>query len=128
MVLSGAVCAFPGVIMPVLPTATLAAVLLAAVSLSPAQAVAHPSHAVGLGAVLTSKSGGQIFGFDIDREGNDGVLATASSVEVFDQDKGKVIRSLGHFTNQDSDYVAYGIAAGDVGLIDHEVVPDGELF
>src|SRR3954451_718396 len=114
--------------MPVLPTVTLAAALLAAVSLSPAQAAAHRSHSVGLGAVLTSKSGGQIFGFDIDREGNDGVLATASSVEVFDQDKGKVIRSLGHYTNQDSDYVAYGIAAGDVGLIDHEVVPDGELF
>jgi hypothetical protein len=70
----------------------------------------------------------QIFGFDINQSGDDGILATAGSVEIFDQNKGRVIKSLGHVTNQDSDYVAYGIAAGDVGLIDHEVVPDGQLF
>ena len=32
---------------------------------------------VGLGATLMTKDGGQIFGFDIDQNGNDGVLAVA---------------------------------------------------
>jgi hypothetical protein len=50
-------------------------------------------HAVGLGKVLNSK-GGQIFGFDIDRNGNDGALATASNVETFDQDTGTIIKSF----------------------------------
>ncbi len=102
-------------------TAALVA-LCASTSAKPA-----PRH-VGLGKVLTSQAGTQIFGFDVNQTGNDGILATASSVEVFDQDTGKVIKSLGHSTNANSDYVAYGIAAGDVGLIVHEVVPEGELF
>ncbi|HEX3945514.1 MAG TPA: hypothetical protein VHW69_15660 [Rhizomicrobium sp.] len=88
----------------------------------------HRDHPVGLGKVLTAKDDRQIFGFDINQTGDDGLLATASSVEIFDQDTGKVTKSLGHLVNQNSDYVAYGIAGGDVGLIDHEVVPDGQLF
>ncbi|MBV9571458.1 MAG: hypothetical protein JO056_09485 [Alphaproteobacteria bacterium] len=89
---------------------------------------AAPTHKVGLGKVLTSEGQGQIFGFDINREGNDGVLATASSVQIFDQDKGKILKAIGHSKTSDSDYVVYGIAAGDVGLVDHEVVPEGEIF
>lgn len=91
-------------------------------------AKAHPDRKVGLGRVLTTKTGEQIFGFDINQNGDDGILATQSSVEIFDQVQGMVKKSLGHFVNSDSDYVAYGIAAGDVALIAHEVVPEGELF
>jgi hypothetical protein len=41
-------------------------------------------HSVGLGNLLTSK-GGQIYGFDVDQNGNGGALATAINVEAFDQ-------------------------------------------
>src|SRR5437868_4495881 len=108
---------------------TIAATLAGGLWFSEALAAkAHPDRKVGLGRVLTTKDGGQIFGFDINQNGDDGILATASSVEVFDQDQGKIKKSLGHFVNADSDYVAYGIAAGDVALIAHEVVPDGQLY
>jgi len=108
---------------------TVAATLAGGLWLSEALAAkADPARKVGLGRVLTSKDGGQIFGFDINQNGDDGILATASSVEIFDQDQGKIKKSLGHFVNSDSDYVAYGIAAGDVALVAHEVVPDGQLF
>jgi len=112
-----------------LTASTAVAALTAGLWLSEALAAkAHPDRKVGLGRVMTSKAGSQIFGFDINQNGDDGILATGSSVEIFDQDQGKVKKSLGHFVNADSDYVAYGIAAGDVALIAHEVVPDGELF
>ena len=83
---------------------------------------------VGLGKVLTSKDGGQIFGFDIDQFGDDGVLATATSVETFNQNTGKITRSFGKNLGPDSDYVVNGIAGGDVGLIEVEKVPQGKLF
>ncbi len=114
--------------MGLLAASTAVAALTAGLWLSDALAAkAHPDRKVGLGRVLTTKDGGQIFGFDINQQGDDGILATASSVEIFDQVQGKVKKSLGHFVNSDSDYVAYGIAAGDVALIAHEVVPDGQL-
>jgi hypothetical protein len=86
----------------------------------------HPP--AGLGAVLTSKDGGQIFGFGIDQFGDDGVLATARSVETFDQNTGKIIKSFGKDLGPDSDYVVNGIAAGNVGLVEIEKVPQGELY
>jgi len=93
-----------------------------------APAVARSPGKVGLGKVLTSKSGGQIFGFDIDQSGDDGVLATAADVETFDQDSGKIKRSFGKNLGPDSDYVVNGIAGGDVGLIEVEKVPQGHLY
>jgi hypothetical protein len=83
---------------------------------------------VGLGKVLSTKDGGQIFGFDIDQFGDNGVLATATSVETFDQNTGKITRSFGKDLGPDSDYVVNGIAAGDVGLVEIEKVPQGKLF
>src|SRR5207237_389144 len=57
-----------------------------------------PHGPVGLGRLLTTKDGGQIFGFDINQNGDDGVLASAQtvdssgdvqvSVETFDQNTG----------------------------------------
>lgn len=85
-------------------------------------------HPAGLGNVLTSKDGGQIFGFSIDQFGDDGVLATATSVETFDQNTGKIIKSFGKDLGPDSDYVVNGIAAGNVGLVEIEKVPQGELY
>ena len=89
---------------------------------------AKSRHPAGLGNVLTSKDGGQIFGFSIDQFGDDGVLATATSVETFDQNTDKIIKSFGKDLGPDSDYVVNGIAAGNVGLVEIEKVPQGELY
>src|SRR5579863_9886450 len=61
--------------------------------------VASPAHraehaAVGLGAMLTTANNGQIFGFDIDQNGSDGVLATAANVETFNEDTGQITKSI----------------------------------
>jgi hypothetical protein len=81
-----------------------------------------------LGPVLTTSDGGQIFGFDIDENGNDGLLASAASaqisVQTFDETTGKITRTLGVRTGKPvakgDDYVADGIFAGDVGLVDFQ--------
>ncbi|HLX25777.1 MAG TPA: hypothetical protein VKR05_02190 [Candidatus Cybelea sp.] len=84
-------------------------------------------HAVGLGKVLTAK-GQQIFGFDIDRNGNDGVLATSTNVETFDQDAGTITKTFPKRLPAGTSYSADGIAAGDVGLITRYVVPQGKIY
>ncbi|MGC2633686.1 MAG: hypothetical protein WA215_05670 [Candidatus Cybelea sp.] len=80
-----------------------------------------------LGPVLTTSDGGQIFGFDIDSNGNDGVLASAGSqisVQTFNETTGKITKTLGAITGKKvgkgDDYVADGIFAGDVGLVDFQ--------
>jgi hypothetical protein len=74
-----------------------------------------------LGPVLTTSDGGQIFGVDIDQNGSDGVLASASnaqiSVQTFDETTGKI---TGKKVVKGDDYVADGIFAGDVGLVDFQ--------
>ena len=80
-----------------------------------------------LGPVLTASDGGEIFGFDINQNGNDGVLAAAGSqisVQTFDETTGKITKTLGAITGKKvgkgDDYVADGIFAGDVGLVDFQ--------
>jgi hypothetical protein len=81
----------------------------------------------GLGAVLTSQ-GGQIYGFDIDQSGSDGVLATAANVETFDQNSGKITKSFPKKTPSGTSYSADGIFTGDVALITRYVVPKGKIY
>ena len=81
-----------------------------------------------LGPVLSTSDGGQIFGFDIDQNGNDGLLASAGSakisVQTFDETTGKITKTLGAITGRrvakGDDYVADGIFAGDTGLVDFQ--------
>ncbi len=82
---------------------------------------------VGLGKVLNSK-GGQIFGFDIDRNGNDGALATASNVETFDQDTGTIVKSFPKSPPSGTTYSFNAIVTGDVGLVTRYVEPTGSIF
>ena len=103
-----------------------------------AQAGHARSHAAGLGKVLTTKDGGQIFGFDIDQSGDDGVLASAQtidgdgdvrvSVEVFDQDSGKITKSLARYEGKRNEYSVHGIFAGDVALVTHYITPQGSIY
>lgn len=94
-------------------------------SLAQVRHVRH--HSVGLGKVLTAQ-GQQIFGFDIDRNGNDGVLATATNVETFDQDTGTITKTFPQRLPPGTSYGADGIAAGDVALITRYVQPQGKIF
>ncbi len=84
--------------------------------------------AVGLGKVLSTKDGGQVFGFDVDRNGTDGVLATANDVEVFDQNAGTILKTYPKKLPAGTSYGMDGIFAGDVALITRYVVPKGKIF
>ncbi len=85
-------------------------------------------HTVGLGKVLSSQKGGQIFGFDINQNGNDGVIATASSIETFDQDTGQITKVFPKRVPSGTSYSFVNISAGDVGLVTRYVVPKGSIF
>lgn len=94
----------------------------------------HPP--VGLGAVLTTKNGQEIYGFDINQNGSDGVLASAGyqgnnlvvSVETFDQNTGKITKSFATNNPAKNSYSVDGIAAGDVALVTHYVIPQGQIY
>jgi hypothetical protein len=117
--------------------ASSACVLAAAPSAAGTHATA-PAHKVGVGKVVSTKDGGQIFGWDINQNGNDGVLAASQdtqepgvykvSVETFDQTTGTIVRSFARTTNARDTYGVDGIFAGDIGLVTHYVVPKGSIF
>src|SRR5262249_44629805 len=93
-------------------------------------------HPVGLGQLLTTKDKVQIFGFDINQSGNDGVLASGGyqgntfvvSVETFDQDTGAITKSFATRDSARNSYGVDGIFSGDVGLITHYIVPAGQIY
>lgn len=104
--------------------------ICAASSLGIAQADNSEVPATGNRVFVHSKFGGQIFGFDIDQNGTEGVLAEAqtlsngnvlAAVETFDQTTGKILSVLVKTQTQD-DYVTLGVAGTSVGLIEHEHV------
>lgn len=80
--------------------------------------------------IVNSKFGGQIFGFDIDQNGIEGILSEAqtlsngkvlAAVETFDQKTGKIIAVLAKTETQD-DFVTLGVVGTSVGLVEHEHV------
>ena len=92
----------------------------------------------GLGKTLTTKDGGQIYGFDVNQNGTDGVLASAAdtsqpgvykvSVETFDQNTGKITKSFASSTGKRNSYAVDGIYAGDVALVTHFIIPKGTIY
>lgn len=77
-----------------------------------------------------SKFGGQIFGFDVDQNGQAGILSEAqtlangkvlAAVETFDQKTGNIIKVVTRTQTQD-DFVTMGVVGNSVGLIEHEHV------
>jgi len=91
----------------------------------------QPNPAAGPGSIIVhSKFGGQIFGFDIDQNGTEGVLSEAqdltngnilAAVETFDQATGKILSVVTRTQTQD-DFVTLGVVGRSVGLIEHEHV------
>jgi hypothetical protein len=92
-----------------------------------AQQVQQPT---GPGNVLVhSKFGGQIFGFDIDQNGTEGVLSEAKTlsngnnlvaVETFDQQTGKILKVVTKQNNTQDDWVTMGVVGNGAGLVLHE--------
>jgi hypothetical protein len=119
-------------------TLALAWGLAAAMSAAtPADAAQTPGHAVGLGKVLTTKDGGEIYGFDINQNGDDGVLASAGydqsgnffvSMQTFDQNTGKITKKFATRNPSRNSYSVAGIYAGDVGLVTHYIIPKGQIY
>jgi hypothetical protein len=84
-------------------------------------------HAVGLGKVLTSNAG-QIYGYDIDQSGSDGVLATATNIETFNADTGAIVKSFPKHNPSTNSYSLDGIVTGDVALVTRYVTPKGKIY
>jgi hypothetical protein len=84
---------------------------------------------VGAGNIIVnSKFGGQIFGFDIDQNGKEGILAESQSlqggnflaaVETFDQTTGKILKVLAKTQTMD-DFVTLGVVGKSIGLVERE--------
>jgi len=93
--------------------------------------VLPPKPVPGPGTVIVhSKFGGQIFGFDIDQSGAEGVLSEAqdlsngnvlAAVETFDQHTGKILKVVSETQTKD-DFITLGVAGNRVGLVEHEHV------
>jgi len=89
----------------------------------------QPNPDAGPGTIFVhSKFGGQIFGFDIDQNGTEGVLSEAkdisggnvlAAVETFDQTTGNILNVVQKTGDQD-DFVTMGVVSKSIGLIDHE--------
>jgi hypothetical protein len=97
------------------------------------QAVAQASGNIGPGSVVVqSKFGGQIFGFDIDQNGTEGLLAEAqtldkgkvlAAVETFDQATGQIVKVVKKITSKD-DFITWGVVGTSVGMVEREHVKD----
>ena len=81
--------------------------------------------------IVHSQFGGQIFGFDIDANGIEGVLSESqdiedgnvlAAVETFNQRTGEIIRVVAQTMSQD-DFLTLGVVGQHVGLVEleHEV-------
>jgi len=85
----------------------------------------------GIGTVTVhSALGGQIFGFDIDANGTEGLLTeaqtlangnTLNAVETFDQATGQILQIVKQSETKDED-VTLGIVSKSVGLVEHDHV------
>jgi len=93
----------------------------------------HP----GAGQILVhSLFGGQIFGFDIDQNGTEGLLAESkqlangnilAAVETFDQASGRILDvvQLTQPSASQDDFLTMGVVGMSVGLFEHEHVARG---
>src|SRR5271166_222672 len=85
------------------------------------------------GLFVHSRFGGQIFGFDIDQNGTEGLLAESkqlsngnvlAAVETFDQATGNVLNviELTQPSHSQDDFITSGVVGFSVGLFEHEHV------
>ena len=97
-------------ILPLVATAFIGSVPVASGS--------SPSHPAGLGLVVSTAGGGQIFGWDVNQHGLDGLLATSKttrrpgvykvSVQTFDQDTGAITEKFAVDKGKRDSYASTG--------------------
>jgi hypothetical protein len=86
--------------------------------------------------LVHSQFGGQIFGFDIDQNGTEGLLAESkllsngnllAAVETFDQATGTILSvvELTQPSHSQDDFITMGVVGNSVGLVEHENVAGG---
>jgi hypothetical protein len=78
--------------------------------------------------IVETRLGGQIFGFDIDPDGTEGILSEAqtlgdgtvlAAVETFDQGSGEILGIVAQRSTQD-DFLTLGVVGRHVGLVEYE--------
>jgi hypothetical protein len=78
--------------------------------------------------IVHSMFGGQIFGFDVDQNGTEGILSESqdiaggkvlAAVETFDQRTGQILKVVSQTETQDN-FVTLGIVGNHVGLVEYE--------
>ncbi len=94
----------------------------------------QPNPSIGPnGIIVHSLFGGQIFGFDIDQNSNEGLVTEAkefsngnvlAAVETFDQATGNILHvvQLTQPSNSQDDFITLGVVGNSVGLFEHERV------
>src|SRR5215467_13579748 len=106
--------------------AVVAVTCLLPLSVTAQVVIEKPANSV----IVNTKFGGQIFGFDIDQNGTEGILSEAqtlsngnvlAAVETFDQKTGKILTVLAKTQTQD-DFVTLGVVGTSVGLVEREHV------
>src|SRR3954465_266281 len=108
-----------------------------AVALAQTEAFQPNPSAGPTGVLVHSRFGGRIFGFDIDQNGTEGLLAESkelsnghllAAVETFDQATGNnvAVVQLAQPSHGMDDFVTLGVVGNSVGLFEHEHV--GQLF
>jgi hypothetical protein len=107
----------------------VAAALLSFSCFAASQTSASHRGPIGPGKIIVhSKYGGQIFGFDVDQNGTEGLLSESqllsngnilAAVETFDQKTGKILKVVSKSETQD-DFATMGVLGKSVGLIEHE--------
>jgi hypothetical protein len=106
------------------------AAVFSALALLPVRSVSQTALEPATRPIVQTKFGGQIFGFDIDQNGTEGILSEAqtlsngnvlAAVETFDQKTGKILAVLAKTETQD-DFVTFGVVGTSVGLVEHEHV------
>jgi hypothetical protein len=109
----------------------IAVVLFSLSCLASAQTSASRPKGPGNITVRT-KFGGNIFGFDIDQNGTEGVLAdvkslsdgnTLSAVETFDQKTGKILKLIAKKITPVDDDIVIGIVGTSTAIVEHEHAP-----
>jgi hypothetical protein len=106
--------------------ATATTVLLASTILS---ATANAGGAHPGSVIVQSALGGQIFGYDTDQNGTEGVITEAVTqnnltnliaIETFDQSTGKIVKIVKKVKNTYGDFVTLGVVGTSAGLIDYQ--------
>ncbi len=88
----------------------------------------------GQGFVVQDQFGGQIFGYDVDRNGSEGLLSEALlqgdgnyliATETFDQTTGRITAVVEEQTGTPDDFVTLGVFGSHIGLREREHVEGG---